>query len=597
MFYVKKISLRTENGTISSIDLTPGLNIIYGESETGKSLILDCIDYMFGAKEHRFNIKLKIKEITLALDVDGKTLIMQREIDSNDIEVSSQVDYIDSGTYKIGKSKYWINDVWLQLMGIEDEVKILMTLAGKPQQLTLRTFYHLLLLDESRISEKPSILTQGVGPNKKVGTPVLTALLYLATENNYLPDDAFIDPNIKKAKNDAVKTFYDRSMSALEERCTTKLEIGYKETPAQLQQKIDKVINEIGAAEGELDEATSQSRTLAEKILDLDNRIAESRMLMERNGSLMTQYESDVRRLTFIVEGDINHEDLPKLEVCPFCNGELTKAQGDSCISAAIDEVDKISMQVRDLRSVQEAIEREISELTEERKSVINERRQVDIRIRAELRPQIERLRSHLAEYTMALSQYKEKEMLDIFTGVLNDGISDIQITDSDDFKFDVKAKFQEVFQKDLDRELKYLLESCKYQNFVGVRFDTDCYDIDVNGSTKRSHGQGYRAFLNTLLATALQNCLAGRKTHYQPNLLVIDSPIQSLKERKDHSEDISDTMKVGLFQYFVNNQSGRQTIIIENEIPKLDYSSVNMIRFTKDENEGRYGLIIGYTE
>lgn len=596
MFYIKRISLLTGENTISSVDLTLGLNIIYGESETGKSLVLDCIDYMFGAKEHRFSTKLDIKEIALILDVDGKSLTMRREIDSNDIEVSGQVEYIENGTYKIGKAKHWINDVWLRLFGIEKEVEILMTLAGRPQHLTLRTFYHLLLIDESRVSEKPSILAQGIGPNKKVATPVLTSLLYLATENCFLPDKAVTDPDIKKAKSEAVKDFYNRSMSALEARRTMELESASKETPAQLQIKIDKIINEIGAAEGELDEATSQSSALAEKILDMDSRIAESRMLMDRNRSLMTQYESDIRRLTFIVEGDINHEDLPRLEVCPFCNGELTKVQGESCISAAVEEVDKIGMQIRDLRSVQEAIEREISELSEERKSVVDERRQVDVRIRAELRPQIERLRSHLTDYTMTLSQYKEKEMLDIFTGVLNDGMSDVQKTDSGDFKFDVKAKFQEVFQEDLDKELKYLLESCKYQNFVGVRFDTDCYDMVVNGSTKRSRGQGYRAFLNTLLATALQNCLAGR-TNYQPSLLVIDSPIQSLKERKDHSADISDTMKAGLFQHFVNNQSDRQTIIIENEIPALDYSTVNMIHFTKDENEGRYGLIYGYTE
>ena len=47
MFYIKKISLLTGANVISTLDLEPGLNIIYGESNTGKSLIVDCIDYIF----------------------------------------------------------------------------------------------------------------------------------------------------------------------------------------------------------------------------------------------------------------------------------------------------------------------------------------------------------------------------------------------------------------------------------------------------------------------------------------------------------------------------------------------------------------------
>lgn len=35
------------------------------------------------------------------------------------------------------------------------------------------------------------------------------------------------------------------------------------------------------------------------------------------------------------------------------------------------------------------------------------------------------------------------------------------------------------------------------------------------------------------------------------------------------------------------------QTIVIENEIPEIDYSNVNLIHFTKNANTGRYGFLI----
>ena len=78
-----------------------------------------------------------------------------------------------------------------------------------------------------------------------------------------------------------------------------------------------------------------------------------------------------------------------------------------------------------------------------------------------------------------------------------------------------------------------------------------------------------------------------------------MDSPILSLKEKEDHigEEHMSETMKIGLFKYLLLHQDSRQTIIIENEIPNLDYSSAHIEEFTKDENRGRYGLITGYRD
>lgn len=77
--------------------------------------------------------------------------------------------------------------------------------------------------------------------------------------------------------------------------------------------------------------------------------------------------------------------------------------------------------------------------------------------------------------------------------------------------------------------------------------------------------------------------------------LLVIDSPILSLKEKG--SEQASNSMKLSLFRYLLENQNYGQVIIIENEIPQLDYSEANLIHFTKDVNNGRYGLLFGVTE
>lgn len=34
------------------------------------------------------------------------------------------------------------------------------------------------------------------------------------------------------------------------------------------------------------------------------------------------------------------------------------------------------------------------------------------------------------------------------------------------------------------------------------------------------------------------------------------------------------------------------QTIILENEIPNIDYKNVKLIHFTKEKDNGRYGFL-----
>lgn len=50
MYYIEELKLYLKNGKTSIIKFGKGLNIIYGESNTGKSMIYNCLDYMMGAQ-------------------------------------------------------------------------------------------------------------------------------------------------------------------------------------------------------------------------------------------------------------------------------------------------------------------------------------------------------------------------------------------------------------------------------------------------------------------------------------------------------------------------------------------------------------------
>lgn len=620
MYYIKNIMITTTNGIASVLPLENGLNIIYGPSNTGKSLVLDCIDFLMGSKgrneknrnEESISYKrlskpeLKISSISLCIDSNGKELQLTRNIDSAEINVVSDVTAISSGTYSLkgSKKKPAIYKVWLALMGIDDDVQIVMKADGSPQSLTLRTFHHTFLINESRIVAENSVMKNGNGYNKNIPVSTVSALVYLAANKTYAQpkrDDTTSDAVISAKKSTALQ-MYDRSVNALaEKKFAAMIETDDVRSVSEIKSDIDELLAAISAAEDVLSQAIDKSRSLAMEISNIDEKLAECKMLKNRYTSLRTQYESDIRRLTFIAEGDSHRGTIPQTEHCPFCNGALKKQKSKSCIDAAIVEVKKIETKIKDLRYADPEIDREETTLTEKKKVLINERQEVQALIRGELKPTVETLRTRLVSYTAALEHAKAAEMVEAFTKILKEQYENLMADNEQKIKepkFNVLSVIDEYLTRPLSNLLETILKECNYYNYVDARFENSLCDVVVNGSDKMSQGKGFRAFLNAVLAIAIQEWLINCNV-YPPHLLVMDSPILSLKEREENvgTQITSNSMRSGLFAYMVKHQANRQTIILENEIPDVNYDGANLIHFTGKDGNGIYGLVSEYRE
>ncbi|MBR3510362.1 MAG: hypothetical protein IKO03_16510 [Lachnospiraceae bacterium] len=609
MYYFKNIQIFSGKETVSILPLSKGLNIIYGPSNTGKSLVCECLDFLFGGEAPKLKKPvLKVKAVKGVLDVDGEELTIFREIDSKIFEVSGQVKDIRLGSYTTGngsKKTPPINKLWLRLMGINtdgENVKIFQFQNGKAQSLTLRTFVHTFLINETRLGADNSILKGGDGYSKNIPVATIASLAYLATENNYDADKEIvgIDAEIYDARKVATQKLIDRSMSALAEKSFASLQdTGDKRSVDEIQQDINNILRGMESTEGLLNEAIEKSNALGQELISADDKIAECMVLQNRFNSLESQYESDIRRLTFIAEGEIQ-KDHTTMDRCPFCNGELSERQSESCVEAAVAEVEHIQAKMIDLASAKNGLTKELDHLNERRESLLGQRRMIQNKIKEDLRPKVSELRNRLIAYSAALERAKAEEMRKAVVSILNEKMEEIidEETVAPDVKFDVRAVIKDFLKSPMEDHLNTVLESSHYENFVGARFDEDTCDVVVNGSSKMSQGQGYRAFLNTAVAIALQETLDGYNLHRLP-LMVADSPIMSLKEAKedDKGKLLTESMKGGLFQYMIDHCQSRQTIIMENSIPPLDYKNTNMIHFTKDESKGIYGLIKDYRE
>ena len=208
------------------------------------------------------------------------------------------------------------------------------------------------------------MLKSGVGYTKNIPTSAVTSLIYLESEKNYINPDAepVLDSTTIEVKRKAAKTIVDRSVQALDEEDFLDIMLEDEETrkPEEIQNDINCLLEQISDAEDALKITSEQYENVSGQIIEYSDRISESQMIRNRYDALRSQYESDMRRLSFIAEADIHQDSLPKLEHCPFCNGELPKEKTESCIDAAIAEAERIEMRLKDLGSAAEAVLKEI---------------------------------------------------------------------------------------------------------------------------------------------------------------------------------------------------------------------------------------------
>ena len=166
--------------------------------------------------------------------------------------------------------------------------------------------------------------------------------------------------------------------------------------------------------------------------------------------------------------------------------------------------------------------------------------------------------------------------------------------------KFSARKVIQQDTQKALSNVFNQMVKDCGYPNKIESRINIDTVDEVVESKFKKDEGKGYQAFLNTIRLFNLMKYLEEHAL-YAPHLLVLDSPILQLKEKKykiSEKEKATPRMRTSLFQYIVNHCDEHQIIIAENEITEyVVYEGVKLQEFTLDPDSGRYGFLKSVTE
>ena len=603
-FYIKKVIAKSDTKPTSFVEFTEGLNIIQGRSDTGKSCIVKCIEFVFGGDMKHLKTPFKessgFNEAVVVLSTDEGDITISRKVGKNSVEVSApEIDWIEGGTYALKKPpkttknpKPVLNEIMMQLLGFNEEPEVTKNARFDKERMTWASLLRLVYVKEGRIDSEEAIFEPTDNYEK---TPFLSSLLYLIYGHDFGNADAQTKKEIKKARREAVKEYLNGKIQIASDRREQLEKQMQLFDGVNVEQTISDMVSSLNATEESISEALDKSKSLLGEIMKGEKRLAQCNVLLSRYEYLRSQYKADIQRLSFIVEGEQETKKLPTVSTCPFCEGKIVHRKKATYVDASKAELTRIIAQLEGLDTAEKNVHREKEEIEAALEKLRQERDDIDRLIKDELKPKSAELEASIN----ALKAYvRLSEEMRVVAAYAQDWERDIDNYDATEetetpLVYHPKDYFDSEFQTGMTENAESILTECRYHNFTAARFDIPTFDIEVNGEAKASsHGKGYRSYLNTVVALMFRKFLAEHAT-YNPGLLIIDTPLHGLDE--EVPEDAPESMRAGLFTYFMNHQEG-QLIVIENldHIPNLDYenSGANVITFTKKRDEGRYGFL-----
>lgn len=601
-FYITKVTANGTGKLPATVTFNKGLNLICGVSDSGKTCVLKCIQFAMGVLKKPFE-KEQTGYDSVSLDImtpEG-SIHLSRTVGKNIVNVVTEIRSIVGGDYDIdykgnGNKNPVLNELWLKLIGIEKLPMIISTQDFTRQRLKWNTLMRLFWFKEENIENPKSVLL----PSTPTQHPYFFAsLLYLITGDNY-PDGEEQDKDaISKAKRDAVRQFVNSRVSQMSKKREELQKALSAYNDLDVEEEMQKLIDNLSETETAIVAATEESKDLLSTLLDLKEKEAENQVTHSHFQSLKSQYTADIKRLSFIVDGEVHLHSVDKNKKCPFCEGNIRPAERKSYIEASRAELNRIITQLQGLSESEKDIISSLNEVRGKINHLESQRSEIEKLIETELTPQSNKLREGIQQYRSYIQLQQESTVLQ---SVSQEWIVELQkqeTEDSDKPKFKPKEHFPVEFNTRIDEIAYSILVDCKYENLNTAHFNMGTFDLEINGYAKEdSHGKGYWAFINTIVGLTFRQYLHEDAVH-KPGIFVVDTPLLGLDQGVDDNAPTS--MRTALFQYFIDNQDEGQMIVVENtkDLPELDYeaSGAKVIEFTQDKyiskyKESRYGFL-----
>lgn len=612
-FFIEKISVQGIGKTNAELIFDKGVNIISGSSDTGKSYIFKCIDYVLGAETLPKEIPESkgYTEVFLQLKTpDGRVFTLHRNLReiSNVLLSESKIEnYLASKKVSLGgrnnsKNGENVSEFLLNLIDVNN-VYLKTNANNKTKKLSFRHIAQLTLIDESRIITEGSPIYSSP-TDYYAHTFEKSVFKYLLTGDT---DNDLIEVEEPKLYQSRVKGKIDLINSLLDIKNESAVALSDEMSDfssSDVQMRLDDLLIRLNESSTKLNELTFLRKNKFDELTTVQSDNLRYSELNKRFKLLEEHYNNDLKRLEFILQGDHVFSQLISTS-CPICGNKiddkhiacLTEEKKISVAYSVEIERKKVSMKLSDLKktilttemsilnnsSRIEGLQQFIDGLNEELQNKLlplQNQFQEEINLIYGLREKESRL-SNLIEEIESLSNRKKDFEIDLLSKNSSNSIS----------RIDLGREALKLFTTTIEK----ILRKWNYENVISITLDEShkVYDIIISGRARNSHGKGVRAVVySAFILGLLDYCIVQNRKH--TGVVVLDSPLTTYHstQAREEGDEVSKNLEIGFFEYLASLGDDRQVIIFDNKSPdKSILKNFNYVEFSKFDNSLRKGF------
>lgn len=594
----------------ASVTFGPGLNLIYGASDTGKSFIVEAIDFMLGGRPPLRDIPERVgyDRILLGLEtLNGETFTIVRSADGgrflaytglhlalpgNDIQGT---ELADSHSDRASDN---LSAFLLEKCGLSGK-RVRKNKRGETISLSFRHIARLLIVTETEITSQRSPLSDG---NPTVDTPNFATFKLLLTG---VDDSALVSGKPATAEEQTREAQADLLDGLIEDYRARLKQIARQ--PGELEEQLGKLesalqerMQQLGTTEADFKRAAARRRELRDKVEAAKDRFAEISALLERFDLLARHYDSDVDRLQGIQEAGTLFVALGQSS-CPLCgaapehHNRETACEGDiqAVVAAARSEIAKIELLRSELTETSASLQREAASIERGLPRTEQQLRTLAQEIEQTISPRLTQMRSTYADLADKRGEVREAlAILRTLEDIERRRAELDRASDESGSSAVSDGDLPATVAKGFSEQVEQLLKQWHFPEVDRVHFDQKARDLVIGGKLRTARGKGLRAITHAAFLTGLmQYCRAHNTRH--PGFVILDSPLLAYRAPEGVEDDLTGT---DLIEQFYSSLLGfgtdSQVIIFENTDPPEDVvNRPQTTMFSKNPHSGRYGF------
>ena len=546
-FQLRRLQITGPDVAVAEIDFGPGLNVVSGASDTGKSYLVETVDFMLGGGTLPRQIPESRGYDTARLSIvahDGRGFELTRALQGGDFLLAESGAPETAGQVTLGSrhsasTEENISTFLLRLAGLDGK-RVRKNAQNELQNLSFRNLAHLVLIDEESIIKKGSPVHSGESTQRTVQSNVFKLLLTGQDDSALI---AAKKPAIAKAELEAqialldqLVADYDRELSEL------------TQDPTDLNGQLERLNASIAQSEQALsiersafEEQERQRRAAWQTRDEVLARQAEIGGLLERFALLNEHYGSDLDRLEAVSEAGFFFVALDA-GVCPLCGAPAGDHRHDgvphdgdiAALRTACDrEITKIRQLQSELTQAVGDLNAEGAELRSRLETARLAFRNADARVRETLTPALSAARAENSRLLEARAEVRQA------LGLV-ERIADLRRKRADSEAAlgtagrspDERPGLPPASVQAFSASVEELLVAWHFPHEKPIYFDERGQDLVLGSRRRGEQGKGLRALTHAAFSLGLEQTCRNLQLP-AIGFVLLDSPLVTFREPK----------------------------------------------------------------